>query len=274
MNILVTGANGNTGKYMVKYFSKGHNVIGFDRKELDVCNSETLLRTIENQNPDIVIHTAGISDIDLCERDETYAYKVNTLGTLNIAKACDYLNIPLVYLSTSYVFNGMKTSPYIEEDYCDPINTFGKTKLAAEKLIRTVCKKHYIIRTSWIFGGYNCYIKNIIKNDPLIILSTKEIISPTYIEDLCFAIDFIIKQNSYGIFNCVNGNYSSKIDVISFVLEASRLNKKVVEIPKEYLSDLTPRPRFSALSTSLIEKEFKLSLPSWQESIYTYISLL
>ncbi|MGM9973825.1 MAG: SDR family oxidoreductase [Clostridiaceae bacterium] len=274
MNILVTGAKGNIGKYLVEYFSKGHKVIGLDKRDLDICNSESLLKTIESQKPDIVIHTAGINDIDLCERDETAAYKVNTLGTLNISKVCDFLNIPLVYLSTSYVFNGMKSSPYIEEDFCDPINTFGKTKLAAEKLIRTICKKHYIIRTSWIFGGHNCYIKKIIKDDPLIILSTKEIISPTYIEDLCDAIDIIMKKKSYGIFNCVNSNYSSKLDVISFVIETCRLNKKVVEIPKEYLSTLTPRPQFSALSTRLIENEFKLSLPSWQESLSNYMKLL
>lgn len=274
MNILVTGANGNIGKYMVKYFSKGHNVIGLNKRDMDVCNTESLLKTIENQKPDIVIHTAGVTDIDLCERDETTAYKVNTLGTLNISKACDFLNIPLVYLSTSYVFNGKKSSPYLEEDYCDPINTFGKTKLAAEKLIRTICKKHYIIRTSWIFGGYNCYIKKVVKDDPLIILSTNEIISPTYIEDLCGSVEFIMKKKTYGIFNCVNSNYSSKIDVLSFVIETSRLNKKVVEIPKEYLSSLTPRPGFSALSTNLIENQFNLNLPSWQERLYDYISLL
>ena len=83
-----------------------------------------------------------------------------------------------------------------------------------------------------------------------------------------------MNKGSYGIFNCVNSNYSSKIDVLSFVIETSGINKKVVEIPKEYLNDLTPRPKFSALSTNLIEKEYNIKLPSWQERIYDYISKL
>ena len=258
MKILIIGAQGNLGEYMVKYFSKNNRVIGLGKKDIDISDRESIINTFKVINPDIIIHTAAITNIDFCESDESTAYKINTLGTMNFAHGAAFLNIPIVYISSSYVFNGKKKTPYSEIDFCDPINTFGKTKLAAEKLIRTLCKKYFIIRSSWIFGGNDCYVKKIIKEDSKIILSSKEIINPTYILDLCSSLEKIISTEEYGIYNCVNENYSTKIEVVTYVVEALNLKKSPLPIPEHYESLITPRPLFSALSTKLIYQRFKL----------------
>ncbi len=273
MNILITGAKGNLGEYMSKYFGINNHVIPLGKNDLNVLEKEKLFNTVKLINPDYIIHNAAINNMDLCEKDEQAAYTTNTIGTLNVAYICSQLNIPIIFISSSYVFNGKKKTPYYETDFCDPVNTFGKTKLAAEKLIRTLCKKYFIIRTSWVFGGKDCYIKKLLNNPSKIIMSNLEIVNPTYIKDLCFCINKIMVTDFYGIYNCVNDNYCTKKDVLQYVLEINGIDKKVASLPESYLDDITPRPMFNALKTSLINNCFDIKLPSWQERVNEYCSI-
>ncbi|WP_052447361.1 SDR family oxidoreductase [Clostridium polynesiense] len=270
MNIIITGAHGNLGSYMADYFSRLNNVIALGRKNLNIVEKDNVFNTIKMMHPDLVIHNASINDMDQCEGDENLAYTVNTIGSLNIAYVCSHLNIPLVFLSSSYVFNGKKNKPYYETDFCDPINTFGKTKLAAEKLIRTICKKYFIIRTSWVFGGSMCYINKALNNKSKIIMSSSEILNPTYIKDLCSCIEVIIKTDFYGVYNCVNSNYATKKDVLQYAFEIAGIDKKVMDLPENYLDNSPPRPKYTPLNTSLINNCFNLSMPSWQERVEEY----
>ena len=140
MNILITGASGNIGTYFCNFFSKSHTVYGLDKTELDVTDKISTEKTLNSLKPDVVIHTAAITNKYICEYNETLAYDVNTVGTLNIANCCNELNIPLVYLSSTDVYGDMKSSPYSESDECTPMNAYSKSKLGGEELIQTICK--------------------------------------------------------------------------------------------------------------------------------------
>lgn len=272
MNILITGSNGNIGSYLTKYFSKYHNVMGLSRDQMDIRNKDKTLYMIKSIKPDIVIHCAALTNIDFCENHETEAYTVNTLGSLNVAYACSSLNIPMVYLSSSDIFDGNSKTEYYETDECNPLNVYGKTKLAGEKLIRTICKRYFIIRTSWVFGGENCYIKKSLENlGSPIFICTDQVVNPTYIEDLCYSIEKIMVSDIYGIYNCVNKNSSSKLDVIKHLFSILNIEKPLMEIPNESYDFLAPRGKNLSLNTDLINNCFNLTLPTWQNRLENYI---
>ena len=275
MKILLTGSNGNIGSYLQIYLNENHVVYPMERNQIDITNKALTMEVIETIKPDLVIHTAALTNMDLCERDETSAYTINTLGSLNVAYPCSLLDIPIVYLSTGYVFDGTKKRPYYETDQCNPINIYGKTKLAGEKLIRTVCKKYFIIRTSWVFGGSNCFVKKVIENKATpLFLCSNEISNLTYIKDLCYAIEKIISTDQYGIYNCVNSEAVSKAIWIRSIFNQFNIKNEITEIPENFVCNRALRANYTALDTILLNNCFNIILPSWRESLNKYISSL
>ena len=275
MKILLTGSNGNIGSYLKIYLSENHEVYPMDKKGLDITNKSLALEVIKTIKPDLVIHCAALTNIDLCERNETSAYTINTLGSLNIAYPCSLLDIPIVYLSTGYVFDGNQKRPYYETDQCNPINIYGKTKLAGEKLIRTVCKKYFIIRTSLVFGGDSCFIKKVIENKAVpVFLCSNEISNLTYIKDLCYVIDKIIQTEQYGVYNCVNSEAVSRSLWIKSIFNLLNIEKEVTEIPTNFVCNNALRGNYTALDTMLLDNCFNIILPNWKVRLNEYISSL
>lgn len=272
MKILITSNFTGIGNYLNDYFTNNHDVILFNDSHIDICDKQSVSNVITSVKPDIVIHTLEVSDIDLCERDENLAYSINTIGTFNIAYSCNLLNIPIVYTSTSYVFDGKKQNAYYETDIPNPINTYGKTKLGAEQLIRTICHKNFIIRTSWIFGYEQCFVNKIIKNKEVpIFMCSNEIGNPTYAQDLCYCIDKIISSNQYGIYNCANSNPVSKAFFVKTIFNELNITKEVIEMPCNFFANTAQRPKNSSLNTTLIKNSFNLALPNWYEILNKYL---
>jgi dTDP-4-dehydrorhamnose reductase len=273
MKVLITGADGSIGEYLSKYLSSSHEVFSFRKNKLDITNKVQCIEIINSIKPDIIIHCAALSNIDLCERDEPSAYTINTIGSLNIAYCCNLLNIPIVYLSCSNVYDGNRTNAYYETDLCSPVNIYGKTKLAGENLIRTICSKYFIIRTSWVFGGKNCFVKNIIENKDIpIFMSSVDIASPTYIEDLSSTIEVMLHSNMYGIYNCVNSGAVKKSIWVKTILDYLNVNKEVIEIPEKFISNKALRPKCTILNTSVLKNCFNIELPPWETSLLEYLN--
>jgi dTDP-4-dehydrorhamnose reductase len=273
MRILITGAEGNMGSYFSKYFSDNHEIFAFGKSHMDVANKSQVLNVVSTIRPDIFIHAAGFTDIDLCEKNESSAYSVNTIGSLNTAYACNFYDIPIIYISCSSVYEGNKTSYYYETDDCAPVNTYGKTKLSGEELIRTICKKYFILRTSWIYGGEKCFVKNIIANkDVPIFMCSSDISTPTYIRDLCMVIEKLLTSDKYGIYNCVNNGVVKKSLWVKTILNHMQVHKDILEIPDRLIADRAKRPKCTSLNTSLLTKSFNVELPSWEDSLHAYLS--
>lgn len=272
MKILITGSEGNIANYLSTNLRNNHSVYSLNKNELDITNKAKCTEIINELRPDIVLHTAALSNIDLCERDETSAYTINTIGSLNVAYPCSLLDIPIIYISCSNVYDGNKISPYYETDLCTPINVYGKTKLAGEKLIRTICTKYFILRTSWIYGTKNCFVRNIIDNkDVPLFMCSGEISSPTNIKDLFLVIERILKSDMYGIYNCTNSGAIKKSIWVKTILDYINIKKDVIEIPENFISNRAQRPKCTILNTSLIKNCFEIEMPNWEISLRDYL---
>lgn len=273
MKILLTGSNGNIGSYLKIHLSENHVVYPIDKNQIDITDKALTMDVIKSIKPDLIIHAAALTNVDYCELNETAAYTVNTLGSLNVAYPCSLLDIPIVYLSTGYVFDGNKKRPYYETDQCNPINIYGKTKLAGENLIRTVSRKYFIIRTSQVFGGSNCFVKKVIENkNAPVFLCSNEISNLTYIKDLCYVIEKIIETNQYGVYNCVNSEAVSKALWVKSIFNTLNIEKEITEIPASFVCNKALRADYTALDTLLLKNCFNIVLPSWKIRLDEYIN--
>ncbi len=260
MKILISGGNGNIGSYLTTSLKDEHEVYSFSKSDFDVTNKSEIHDIIHKINPDIILHAAAITDVDYCESNESLAYSTNTLGTLNIASISYKFNIPLVYISTNYVYGDYKSSPYIETDICDPINIYGKTKLEGENLIRTLLNNFFIIRISWIIDADKCSMLKMLDNSSPVILCSLEKTNVTSIKDLSHFINIIIKTDNYGIYNLSSKDYSSKYDIVHLLLENKKLNKNILKLPEKFLINTATRPIFSAINSDKAKDTFSISL--------------
>lgn len=165
MKILVTGAAGQVGRELVELASaQGLGVCGYDSKTLDITDAATVAATISAEQPDCVINAAAYTAVDRAENDAERAYQVNRDGVAHLASACREADIPLLHISTDYVFDGEQTTPYDEADQPRPTSVYGASKLAGEEILAATWHKHVILRVSWVFGRYgNNFVKTMLR---------------------------------------------------------------------------------------------------------------
>lgn len=165
MKILVTGAAGQVGRELVELGSvQGLVVCAYDSKTLDITDAVDVNALIALERPDCVINAAAYTAVDRAESDAERAYQVNRDGVANLAKACRDLDIPLLHISTDYVFDGAQTTPYSEDDSTNPTSVYGASKLAGEEILAATWHKHVILRVSWVFGRYgNNFVKTMLR---------------------------------------------------------------------------------------------------------------
>ena len=273
MKIVITGAKGMLGHDLTKILVN-NDLHCFNSKQLDITD-ENNVNMIKNIKPDIVINSAAFTNVDACESQYDEAYKVNAEGPKNLAKICKNLNIPLVHISTDYVFKGDKNEPLIENDSVGPNTAYGKTKLAGEKYIQETLDKYFIIRTAWLYGhnGANFVetMLNLSQNNNELNVVNDQIGTPTYTLDLAYAISNLIKTNKYGIYHITNSGYCSWYEFAKEIFKLSKINIKVNPVKTEEFPRPAPRPKYSVLSNQkLIDNGFK-PLRNYKEALKEYI---
>ena len=273
MKIVITGAKGMLGHDLTKILVN-NDLHCFNSKQLDITD-ENNVNMIKNIKPDIVINSAAFTNVDACESQYDEAYKVNAEGPKNLAKICKNLNIPLVHISTDYVFKGDKNEPLIENDPVGPNTAYGKTKLAGEKYIQETLDKYFIIRTAWLYGhnGANFVetMLNLSQNNNELNVVNDQIGTPTYTLDLAYAISNLIKTNKYGIYHITNSGHCSWYEFAKEIFKLSNINIKVNPVKTEEFPRPAPRPKYSVLSNQkLIDNGFK-PLRNYKEALKEYI---
>lgn len=209
MKILITGVDGQLGQTLMQVLSRTHHELyGVNRTKLDITNKIRVCSYIDRVKPDVIVHCAAFTNVDGAEKDKGLAYEVNVLGTKYIAQVAGRIKCKFVYISTDYVFNGEKHTPYNIEDRPNPLNIYGETKLAGEHLVTKYTKNHFIIRTSWIFGkGDNHFIAKIEKIASVygeVRVVSDQFGSPTYALDLAYFIEELIETDQYGLYHVTN----------------------------------------------------------------------
>ncbi len=275
MRVFVTGCNGQLGRALGRTFT-AHDVAGCDLPDTDITDREAINVAIACFEPDVVIHTAAWTDVDGCARNPEKAYRVNALGTQNVALACASCGAALAAVSTNEVFDGTADEPYREWDTPNPINPYARSKAAGEWFARNLLNRFYIVRTAWLYapGGRNFPHRIIELADELGALKvvTDEVGNPTYAPDLAQALAELIQTEAYGIYHLTNAGYASRYEFAREILRITDRGAVPVEPIRlaDFERDSTP-PRFAPLANTA-GAALGIQLRPWQGALAAFLS--
>lgn len=270
--VLVTGANGMLGLDLVHLLEKENfTVIATDINNLDITDERAVEVFLNEHKPDFVIHAAAYTNVDKAEEEQEKAFLINQKGAENIAKYSAFLNIPIFYMSTDYVFDGTKDEPYEPLDAPNPINVYGLSKFKGEETVKNYNSKHYIIRTSWLYGknGKN-FVETIIKlaqEKAELRVVSNQFGCPTWTTALAHGIIEIIKKNKdYGIYHICGSSSTSWHGFAEKIVEFAGLKARVIPVSTEEFPRPAKRPKYSVMNNNN-------SCPNWEKSLKEYIEL-
>jgi len=268
MKIMIIGGSGRFGKVLNRILQEeGYSTISPGSKELDLREEGTSDEIIKH-SPDFIIHAAALSNVDECERNSKLAYSVNAYGTERVVVAADRLDVPLLYISTDYVFNG-KNPPYAEDDEPAPLSVYGKSKLCGENFVRRISSS-IILRVSWLFGpGGRDFIDFVLRGEGPIPVVSDHISKPTCTVDLSYAVLNLIKSKKYGVYHFANPPAVSRLEWAKTILKMNKIDRIIEKVNWDDLGLPARRPLNSSLSTLKYEKEFG-RIKSWKVALKEY----
>lgn len=278
MKILVTGYKGQLGYDVVnEATSRGIEAIGVDIDEMDITNQEQVNTVIKSGNYDAVVHCAAWTAVDKAEEPELFetVKKVNATGTKYIADVCEELDIPMMYFSTDYVFDGEGTTPWNEYDERHPLNVYGLTKAQGEEFVEKL-KKHFIIRIAWVFGkNGNNFIKTMLrlgKERGAVSVVNDQVGNPTYTYDLAKLVVDMIQTDKYGKYHATNsGDFISWYDFACEIFKQAGMNVKVTPVDSNQFPAKAKRPKNSRMNQTELDKNGFNRLPAWQDALGRYL---
>jgi dTDP-4-dehydrorhamnose reductase len=283
MKVLVTGAQGMLGADVCLAMERaGHKVAATGIRSgallLDITDVAVVRAVLFQQKPDVVIHCAAYTDVDGAETNRDDAFRVNALGSWTVATVCEEIGAALCAISTDYVFDGRKTGPYTEFDPTGPIGAYGKSKLAGETCIKQACRRHWIVRSSWLYGLIGkCFPDTILKaaeaGKDLRVVSD-QIGSPTYTRDLAEALVSLIESSLFGTYHIVNqGATSWHVFAVKALEYAGFDQTHVVPIKTSDWPTPAARPLNSVLRPLALEMQGRYSMRPWDEALAEYIEM-
>jgi dTDP-4-dehydrorhamnose reductase len=300
MKILVTGAGGMLGSALVPGLAAaGHDVRPTDllpsRKpawatalpelmleKLDVRSAEEIGRSVADVRPDLIMHLAAETDVEVCDARSDHAWQTNALGTKHVALACRRADRPVVYISTAGVFDGKKEEPYVEFDAAYPINYYGRSKLQGERYVSEFLPQHYIIRAGWMVGGGVKDHKFVAKMLEQIDGGARTLYAvgdklgtPTYAPDFAACLTQLITTESFGLYHMACQGRASRYDVARKILAVlGREDVELVEVSSDYFKDSypTPRPRSEMMRNLMLDLQGWNTMRPWEVALEEYLT--
>ena len=267
MKILITGAKGMLGQDLCPTLEDlGHELVETDIHNLDITDFSAVQHFLNNEKPELIIHLAAYTNVDKAEEEPQKAELINGKGTENLAIMAAKLDIPIIGISTDYVFDGTKNSPYLPDDKPNPMSVYGKTKLMGEQAIQKHCKKFYIARTSWLYGHYG---KNFV--DTMLSLKDKEVLkvvddqigTPTWTMDLSAALIKLLDK-PYGIYHLSGGGKpTSWYNFAKTIFEYSNNKVNLIPCTTEEFPRPAKRPKYSFMDNDKMLRNWKLALKDY-----------
>ena len=279
MKILITGAKGQLGK-CIKDAAANYPEFDFlfaSRELLNIESEKSVSNIFENNRFDYCINTAAYTNVEKAESDQETAFLTNAEGVKHLASHCKRNNTTLIQISTDYVFDGKKGSPYSEEDSTNSLNIYGASKLKGEQYVQEICQAYYILRTSWLYSqyGYNFYntVLRFAKEGKPLTVTTEQTGTPTNANDLAEAILTIIKSNKekYGIYNFSNQGEATWYDFAKGILIQTNQLTKSNLVKTDYYRTFAARPKYSALDCKRINAFLNSKSIEWRNSLKSVI---
>lgn len=282
MVIAVTGASGQLGqalRYVAGKFPELQLHFATS-SEADITDSQSIADFFDSLNPDACINAAAYTAVDKAESEPEKAYAINVTGVANLANACKERNMLLVHISTDFVFDGTKNSPYTETDNTNPQSVYGKTKLQGEDEIRRFLDRHYIVRTSWVYSQFgNNFMKTMLRlaaeRDTLSVVNDQKG-SPTNACDLAQALLTILqsKAEKFGTYHYSNEGECTWYDFAKKIFEINQVAVTVNPIPTAAYPTPARRPAYSVLDKTLIKRSFGIIVRDWKEGLISATNAL
>lgn len=273
MKVLILGATGLLGKPLVREWH-GDDVVGFGSRDVDIRDEVRVHEVVHSAHPDWIVLAAAYTDVDGCESHQELAFAVNRDGALNVARAAQSADAKMLFISSDYVFDGKKGSPYEINDQRNPQSVYGRTKAEAELGLLQVLPDCCIARTSWLFGaGGKCFPDTILKfaaNRPSLDVVNDQRGCPTYTVDLSRAIIELCRQNATGIVHVTNAGDCTWFEFASEIVKDAGLTSEVRPVSSQQMARPAPRPAYSILSATSLG-QYGIEMPGWKHALRRYL---
>lgn len=275
MRILIYGANGQLGRDLLLVFAELGDVCGAARPQIDICDAAAVLSLTREYEPDVIINAAAFTNVEGAEDHEQEAFRVNEGGARNVAQAAAACNVPIVHYSTDYVFGGTKTTPYEVEDETAPIGVYARSKYAGEVAVRETTQKHYIIRTSWLYGpGGNNFVEKMIRaaqSRPELRVVDDEIGCPTHTWDVAVATKHLVQSGKYGTYHVANTGQCSRYEQAKEILRLAGIETPVHPCKSSEFPTKAERPLYSVMSNAALTAATGYTPPHWKTALAAYM---
>lgn len=276
MKVLVTGVKGQLGYDVVNELKKRNlEAVGVDIEDMDITVEESVKKVISDVTPDAVIHCAAYTAVDAAEDHAELCRRVNAEGTANIANMCKKLDIPMIYISTDYVFDGQGERPWEPEDDRHPLNVYGQTKYEGELAVQNALTKYFIVRIAWVFGvnGGN-FIKAMLnksKTTDHVSVVNDQFGSPTYTYDLARLLVDMVQTDKYGIYHATNEGTCNWYEFACEIFRQAGIAVEVEPVGSDQYPSRAKRPSNSRMSKDKLTENGFERLPSWQDALKRYL---
>lgn len=282
MNIVVIGSNGQLGTDVVSEFVKNQdNVSSLTHAEIEVSNLQSVKTCLEKVNPAVVVNAAAMHHVERCEQEPEIAYAVNAIGLRNLAAVTRDLGATLIHVSTDYVFDGEKRSPYVETDAPFPLQVYGNSKLAGEYYARTINPKHFVLRTSALYGTHPCRAKGgrnfvdlmleLARTRGLVRVVNDEFVSPTPVIDLARQIVCLSRCEHYGLYHATSEGSCSWYQFAEAIFSLAEVEVKLQVAGPDEFSAKAPRPHYSVLENQGLKRIGLNLFASWKVGLQRYL---
>ena len=276
MKILVTGASGQLGYDVCRELTtRSIENRGVSSKDLDITDREAVFAFMGEYRPDAVIHCAAYTAVDKAEDEQERCWAANVDGTFYLASACRMLDIPMLYISTDYVFPGTGEALWRTDDPVEPRNIYGMSKLGGELAVRSLLEKYFIVRISWVFGhnGGN-FVKTMLRlaeTRQEVTVVCDQIGSPTYTADLAPLLCDMIVTDRYGTYHATNGGICSWAEFAAEIFRLAGRDTKVIPIPTSEYPTRAQRPLNSRMDLSSLDEAGFSRLPEWRDALKRFL---
>ena len=284
MKIAVVGADGQLGRDVVLAFARdAHEVFALTHAEIEITSPDSTARKLEELGSELVVNTAAMHHVETCEREPDRAFAVNALGPRNLAVAARQQGAVLMHVSTDYVFDGSRTAPYFESDAPRPLNVYGITKLAGEYFVRCTTEKHFVVRTSGLFGKHPCRGKGGLNFIELMLKLARErgevrvvddeVLSPTSTEELARQMVVLARTQSWGLYHATAEGSCSWYEFAREIFAATDTSVQLkVASPGEFPAKV-PRPKYSVLENRTLKLLGLNTFRPWQDGLHEYLGV-
>ncbi len=277
--LIITGANGQLGRAMNELYRNREDIVcvNTDVDELDITNLSQVEEVVAKEKPYAIVNCAAYTAVDACEDQEELAFRVNAIGPRNLAIAAEANGAKMMHISTDYVFAGNATSPYHEFDATGPQGAYGRTKLAGEQFVERFSKRHFIIRTAWLYGDGKNFVKTMLRlaeTMPEVKVVDDQVGSPTSAKELAKAMDALLFTDNYGTFHGTCEGVCSWADFAEEIFRLAGKDTKVIRITSDEFAAKAKRPAYSVLENYMLKNTTNFMFADWKDAIKEYMQTL